>query len=114
MDSEASMKGIAGRLARTYEQSLARAALDYLETGLSVFYSPGDETVFGSPQVALANLAISVELMLKAFVCSRNLVLLFKGLSIETRLLLVCSETLPSAFRWRAAEMELKQATDKD
>jgi hypothetical protein len=107
------LKSVVARLQINYEQQLARAAFDYLETGLSVFYAPREETPFGSPQVALANLAISVELMLKAFISSRNLVLLFKGLSLEIRLFLTCPESLPSTFRWQASEIELKNATDK-
>jgi hypothetical protein len=106
-----------------YQTELGNAALTYLEIGLAVFHG-WDPELTGSrvrlesdfhphPQAALGNLAIAVELMLKAFIASKHLSLLFKDpkdLPLETRTILTCSDTLPPNFNWRAFGIELRSS----
>lgn len=107
------MEKYVSELKRNYAEQLAQAAFDYLHIGLSIFYDHIYRSEYVNPQVALGNLAIAVELMLKAFIARKSLLLLFKGLPLETRALLTSSKSLPTNFKWRVSDIELKSATDK-
>jgi len=98
------------RLQRNYQKKLMEAALEYLRAGMDFFHRHRRQVDYINPQAALGNLAISVELMLKAFIASKNLTLLFKGLPLETRVLLTCPASLPDNFRWTPLDVEIRSA----
>ena len=62
-----------------FKKQLGQAALDYLRAGLSLFHQYRKESDYVIPQAALGNISIAVELMLKAFIASKNLLLLFNN-----------------------------------
>lgn len=81
------------KLQREYIGQLTEASVDYLRTGLDLFHiyrkkarlftsSPmtGVDSERNSPQTALGNLGISLELMFKAIIAGEHLLLLFKDI----------------------------------
>jgi hypothetical protein len=119
------MKDYLSNLQREYERQLREAALEYLRVGLDLFHRYREElnrlrrgpipdparlglNVPPSPQVSLANLAISVELMLKAMVARKHLPLIFRDLPDQVRVLWACPESLPRKFNRLAFETYLK------
>ncbi|MEW5717297.1 MAG: hypothetical protein AB1817_01595 [Chloroflexota bacterium] len=107
------MENYLTNLQRQYARQLASAAQDYLKVGLDQFHVFQQTPDYISPQSAVGNFAIALELMLKAFISSRHIVLLFKDLPLEVRALLLCSDELPNDFNWRAHDIELKSGTYK-
>lgn len=112
-DGHLKMKQHIESLQEYYELQLISSAIGYLDIGLMLFQDHLESLDDFNPQIALGNVAISIELMLKGFVASKSLLLLFKGLSLESRVLLTCPEDLPQNFRWRIADVDLRSATDK-
>jgi len=100
-------------LQEDYQIQLISSAMGYLDLGLMLFQDQLESLEDINPQIPLGNVAISIELMLKGFVASKSLLLLFKGLSLESRVLLSCPEGLPQNFRWRIADLDLRSTTDK-
>jgi hypothetical protein len=113
------------RLQNEHRRQLMEAAIDYLRTGLNLFHEyrkkekatsehfppPVIGREHNNPQAALGNLAISVELMLKAIIAGKHLLLLFeKSLPLEYRVLLTSPDDLPPDFNWRAFDMDLRSA----
>jgi len=96
---------------KNYQHQLGQAALGYLKAGLELFHHyyryPDDNT---NPQVALGNLAISTELVLKTFIAGKHLTLLFKNLPLEVRVFLTSHENLPNDFSLQAFDVDLKSA----
>jgi len=90
---------------------LATAARGYLKIGLDHYHKKlGYYEVF--PQVLIGNLAISVELMLKAFIASQKIDLLFKDLPLGLKAML----SAPSLFTVkdiRPLEIELRSSKYK-
>jgi hypothetical protein len=72
--------------------SLISASAGYGKAGLA-------SMVYGNPQVVIGNLAIAIELLLKAFIAKRSLLLLFKGLPLELRCALSSPQSMPKSFR---------------
>jgi hypothetical protein len=107
------MKQYAESLREDFQLQLISSAIGYLDIGLMLFQDQLESPDEFNPQIPLGNVAISIELMLKSFVASKSLLLLFKGLSLESRVLLTCPESLPQNFRWRVADLDLRNATDK-
>jgi hypothetical protein len=108
-----SISDIQKYLAKTQEeyiQQLTKAAYDYLKAGLGIFHECRRLTDYTNSQAALGNLAISLELKLKAFIASKNLLFLFKSVPNEVRILLVCPETLPEEFNWKPFDIDFKSA----
>ena len=95
------MKNYVKHLQDKYVQSLAEAGQDYLRAGLKLFHTP---------QTAVGNLAIAVELMLKAFIAKKNLLLIFKRTPLELRVLLSCPLDLPKSFNWRTFDIDVNAA----
>lgn len=94
-----------------YRIQLAEAALDYLGLGLDTFYKNRMKAGWSGYQVAIGNLTISIELMLKSFIASKHLTLLFKSLPFEVRVYLTCPETLPQSFEWQPFDIDIKTAS---
>ncbi len=97
-------------LQKNYQKELGQAALDYLKTGLSLFHQYRRMSDYTSPQAALGNLAIATELMLKTFIASKSLALLFKGFPLELRVLWLCPDHLPESFSWRPFDIDVRSA----
>jgi hypothetical protein len=121
-----SVRNHISRLQSEHQRQLREAAIDYLRTGLDLFRRYRRKTAidhpqpiivvdpeYNNPQAALGNLAISVELMLKAIIAGKSLLLLFKNLPLEFRVLLTLPDNLPPDFNWRAFEMDLRSANCK-
>lgn len=95
----------------SYQSQLSEASLDYLTTGLALFHKHRKAADCTNPQAALGNLAISVELMLKAFIASKHITLLFKSLPLEARVLMTCPESLPVDFNWHPFDIDIRSAS---
>ncbi len=105
------MRDYLAKLQAQYTEQFVRAASEYFDTGLGLLHRHRAASDSTSPQAAIGNLAVAVELILKAFIASKHLVLLFKGLPLEVRTLLLCSVCLPEDFSLRALDIDLKSAT---
>lgn len=103
-----SLENLSKQIQLDYVNQLAKNAIGYLKIGLSVFHEYRHLGQYGSPQVAIGNLAISVELMLKCFIAKKNLSLLFKGLPLEAKLLLICPSELPFSFTPKNFEIDFR------
>ena len=87
-------------------RDLTRASAGYARAGLALLHGmPGSVT---NPQVAIGNLAIAIELLLKAFIAKQNLLLLFKNLPLELRCAIAAPEAMPKSFRKTPYEIDLK------
>jgi len=90
-------------------QNLISAATGYGKAGLAFFNS---NLGFGkNSQVAIGNMAIAIELLLKAFIANHSLLLLYKGLPIELRCALLTPDLMPKSFRLAPYEIDLKSST---
>lgn len=98
-------------LQKMYVHNLEMAAWGYLTFGLKSFFSEQKQSSHGINQAIIGNLSIAVELLLKAFIARKNLLLLFKNLPIELRILITNPESMPDEFNWRSFEMEMKSAS---
>lgn len=104
------MESYVKKLQNKYVRSLADAGRDYLRAGLTLFHRHNRVPNYYTPQAAVGNLAVAVELMLKAFIARKNLLLIFKRLPLELRVLLSCPADLPKNFNWRAFDVDIKAA----
>jgi len=95
-----------------YAEKLSRIALDFLTIGLKEFHQPR-RSDWQHYQVALANLCVGIELLVKAYVASHNLALLFVGLPLKSRARLLCPNSMPAGSKWDALELDLKAALYK-
>lgn len=77
------------RLQSEFTANLSRVALDYIRLGLHEFHYRR-RLEFGSFQAAMGNLCVGVELLLKSFIASGNITLVFRDMPQELRALLVC------------------------
>lgn len=100
------------KMQHDFRRALKHAALGYLKAGLGLFHK---ERVSypSSPQVALGNLSIAVELMLKTFIAEKSLLLLFKNVPLELRCLLECPDSIPKAFNWRQYDIDVRSSAYK-
>ncbi len=100
-----------GEIQKQYSDALERAALGYLELGLTNFFAEQKKSTYAGNQSTIGNLAIAVELMLKSFIAKKNLLLVFKGLPAEIRVLITNPESIPDNFNWSSFEVELRSAS---
>ncbi len=96
---------------KQYSDQLERAALGYLEAGIKIFLSERQSQTYAGIQAAIGNMAVSVELMLKAFIARKSLLLVFKNLPVELRVLITNPETIHTNINWRSFEIELKSSS---
>jgi len=116
------------KLQNEYQRQLREASIDYLRAGLDLFhkyrrkasidYSPPVvlSSEYNNPQAALGNLGISVELMLKAIIVGKHLLLLFKDFPadlLKLRVSLISPDDLPTDFEWRFVDIELRSVDSK-
>lgn len=93
---------------RKIHSELARSGIGYLKTGLELFHKECNST-YPLIEPAIGNLATAVELMIKAFLAKNNLVLLFKDLPLELKILFMCPENLsPDSLNLRIYDTELR------
>jgi hypothetical protein len=88
-------------LQRRHTKELIRAAKSFLRTGLDL--AQATSTDAGAKQAAVANLAVSVELMLKARLAALSLGLLYVDLPVELRVILSDPSAVPDSYnvhRW--------------
>jgi len=93
------------------QRHLSNAAVSYLKLGLSEFHAFLSKAVYG--QALLGNLAIAAELMLKAWLASINLSLVFKDMPPELKAITINQDTVPEGYRFRPYEVELQTARYK-
>ena len=91
---------------------LAESAGNYLRTGLELFHEYRSHEVFPF-EAPVGNLAIAVELMLKAFIAGRNPILHFEELPAELRVLFACADTVPEDFNWRQFDIDIRASNWK-
>jgi hypothetical protein len=99
------------KIQRQYTKDLLEPALDYLKIGLELFHQRKHLNL--NFQVVMGNLSIAIELMLKAFLSSKNLSLLFKDIPLELKILFTCVKDIPNTFNWRKHDIELRSGTYK-
>lgn len=90
-----------------YAMDLAKIALDYLELGLTEFHRRRNSDYLHF-QVALGNLSIAIELMLKAYLAKRNPILILRDIPDELRTALTCSNDIPDSFDWSKYDFEIR------
>ena len=90
-------------------QDLIRASAGYARAGLTLLHGTEDS----NPQVAIGNLAIAIELLMKAFIAKQSLLLLFKNLPLELRCAIAAPEAMPKTFRKAPYEIDLKSSAYK-
>lgn len=86
---------------------LAGGARAYLEPALKRFHAAA-KTDDAELQAILGNVAVGIELLLKAFLASRSPALAFKDLSPEARVALQSPESVPDGYNWRPLELDLR------
>ena len=92
-------------------QSLIWASAGYARAGLAHLHLT---LGFGiNPQVAIGNLAIAIELLLKAFIAKQSLLLLFKNMPLELRCAIAAPKAMPESFRKAPYEIDLKASAYK-
>ena len=90
-------------------QDLIRASAGYARAGLTLLHGTEDS----NPQVAIGNLSIAIELLLKAFIAKQSLLLLFKNLPFELCCAIAAPEAMPESFRKAPYEIDLKSSAYK-
>jgi hypothetical protein len=100
-----------GEIQKQFVDALEKASLGYFELGFANFVSEQKKSTYAGNQATIGNLAIAVELMLKAFITKKNLLLVFKSLPTEIRILITNPESIPANFNWRSFEVELRSAS---
>ena len=101
------MKKYADSITQYLHEELKNSAVHYLRAGLELFHK-ARKTSSLNIQVALGNLGIAVELMLKAFIVKSSPLLLFKGMPIELQVLFACPDSLPRDFNRRPYDIDLR------
>ncbi|MCC6962907.1 MAG: hypothetical protein IT585_06615 [candidate division Zixibacteria bacterium] len=94
------LRTIVERLVAVYSSRLADVALDFLAIGMKMF-AERRASQASHYQVALGNLAIAVELMLKSYLSRKNFLSIFEGGSTEFRFMFSTPVELPADFNWR-------------
>jgi hypothetical protein len=101
------MKKYVESMTKTYSYEMGRSAVQYLKAGLDLFHKQR-QSHYTQPQIALGNLAIAVELMLKTLIAKNNLGLIFKNLPLELKVVLSCPQNIPESFNWRRYDIDLR------
>ncbi len=101
------MKEVQNNLA----QNLIWASAGYARAGLALLH--GTKGSVDNSQVAIGNLAIAIELLLKAFIAKKSLLLLFKNLPFELCCAIAAPEAMPESFRKAPYEIDLKSSAYK-
>ncbi len=96
---------------KQFSNDLERAALGYLNLGITNFFAEQKQSTHAGNQATIGNLTVAVELMLKSFIARKNLLLVFKSLPTEVRVLITNPESVPDSFNGRSFEIELKSAS---
>ena len=107
------MKKYCASVQEKIQRELARSGIGYLKAGLELFYRERNST---SPLIepAIGNLAVAIELMIKAFLAKNNLILLFRDLPLELRILFTCPEKMSTdTLNLRHYDTELRSFTYK-
>ena len=99
------------RIQKEITKSLVRAAAGYARAGLVLTHHASG--LSRNPQVAIGNLGIATELLLKALISKRSLLLLFKGLPLDLHCALAAPDAMPASFRTAPFEMELRTSAYK-
>lgn len=86
------------------KNELAKSARDYLKVGMKMFH---DHSGIGI-QAPIGNMAIAIEIILKAFIAEYNPGLLFKDLPLELKVLFACPRIEIKRFNWRRYDIDLR------
>lgn len=95
------------RLKNELASRLSSGARAYLEPALKRFHV-SEKTDDAESQAILGNVAVGIELLLKAFLASRNPALAFTGLSPEAKVALQAPDSVPDGYNWRPLELDLQ------
>jgi len=104
-------------ITKTYTHELGRSAIQYLQAGLDLFHKQRQkyygQSYYEQAQVALGNLSIAVELMLKTLIAKNNLGLILKNIPLELKVVLSCPKGVPESFNWRRYDIDLRSFSYK-
>jgi hypothetical protein len=96
------LRSLVEALQEEISDRFVRAGMTYLHVGFSLLGTPGKW------QVALGNLTVAVELLVKGFLASRSLLLVYKDLSLKDKVLLICPDSFDAGFNWRPLDANLR------
>ena len=92
-------------------KNLVWSSAGYGRTGLALFRDkPG---FYRNSQVAIGNLAIAIELLLKGYIGKKHFLILLKEVPLELKCALVAPEALPASFKKAPHEIELRSSRYK-
>jgi len=90
------------------------SARDYLRTGLELFHDRRlSDLSYEHFQVALGNLAISIELMIKAVLACKNLTLVLTDLPLELEVLCICPKDIKNDSLFQRFSVDLQSGVFK-
>lgn len=92
-------------------RGLIWASDGYGRAGLALLHKKGGFE--RNPQVTIGNLAIAIELLMKAFISNQSLLLLYKNLPLELRCAIITPKAMPKSFRIAPYEIDLKASMYK-
>jgi hypothetical protein len=103
------MRGHIESIKKELQDDLSRAAMEYLETAMDLSMKGRAIKFTGDyrAQPVVGNFAIAIELMLKAFIFSKNPALVF-NLPLELRVAFISPESVGDDFNWRPFDVPLK------
>jgi hypothetical protein len=87
-------------LKKKYTDELARSAAEYLQTGMTLFHRYR-ESDFSSKEAVINNLGVSLELILKTYLATKNFGLIFKNIPMDIKTLFTCPNSVPEFYEWR-------------
>lgn len=104
------MKNYIETIKKELQDNLFRSAMDYLNTAVDLSMKGKTKRYTGAfrTQPVVGNFAIAIELMLKAFIFSKNPALVFKDLPLELRVAFISPESIRENFKWRPFDVPLR------
>lgn len=101
------MKKKIKNIQKQYTSDISKTALDYLKVGLELFHKRRYDDYLNS-QVALGNISVAIELIIKTFLASKDLSLVFKNLPLDLKIILTCPDQIQSNTNWRHHDIEFR------
>ncbi len=102
-----SLSEFLARLQARFRDGLFQASKSYLSVGLFLFHENIEDPYNGNTQVALGNISIGLELLIKGYLAEQNLLMVVKDIPIELRAFLSVPDRLPDTYNWRRWTVDL-------
>ncbi len=108
------MQSYLNKTKKELQASLASSAMGYFELGINLFNKASpSSSILSEIQPIVGNLSISIELMLKTFLFSKNPNLVFSNFPLQLRIAFTCPDDIVKEFNWRQYDADLKSFTFK-